>query len=1046
MKVKRIHIEEYGAWRNLDLPVSSDGLTVIYGPNEAGKSTLRRFLRDVFYGFQNQEELTDTIETRSGFAVVEYEGKEYQIARSAIGNESGYLEITGPTGEKTDQAFLDEILSGVSEDVFDSVFAVGLKELQELATLHGDEVAERVYGASLGSEGRKILTASKKAVTSKNGIWNSESNSGTLMKITERRSETIRQLRKLGDQQSMYLDLLEEHYSIEAKINDQKKRQTGLQYELNGHQFLARVWTPWNRERRLREEYNRLPKLRKLPKNALKRFDEIEMELKQLGNKREKIKAELDDLKSRILHTDQLNFYSDNGGTIQSFLNQRTWLEEAEQRYGMTSNEVDRLQKEWNEKFALLGPDWTEERLDRVNFSPALQIQLNDAARRYQSALGQRSRHQKKYKKLSAKAGVREKQLISAVKQLRIQSLPAGIRETKDRIALLERRAALRLNEQELANKQKFSQSLVSTIETKKPIIPEFFNSLVVAWIVLSLICSVAGYVLETPPAILVGIILAMMGVAYFFVAKAIEIQSRKKKTETTHQSLFTQNDHLSLNSVRNELFQLDEQARFNDGPVLGDAEALNRAYQLLAELHKLEEEDKSIQEMRRSLSLARSNRAKYQTKVNDARQKWCDLLKQIGFVETLKTKDALLTWQLAFDAYQARENLRRAKDSLDYQGEDINAFRNRISQFGQSYLTDSNADWDVNSLLSQWEVDLQGYQSEKEKQTSWKKQISRLRKESNTLTRQINLYRRKRKSLLAAAKVKSRDELEEFLSLRIRRRQLKEELELAVLEVQEVASSEPNLAVVEEDLLAYDAAKNREHIELLSMELEDLVKDLQTSHATLGRIHRDMEALETDRSEVELRFQRQKTDDELVEETEKWLGASLAGESVSHLRQHYEKSSQPKTLKNASWYLNRLTKGSYKSVWTPLGARELRVEHDDDSNYDVSQLSDGTREQLFLSIRLAMIEEMTQKGVELPVILDDIFVNFDHKRTKAAVSALIDFAEKGQQIFMFTCHEHLAKQFDKKGVEPIQLPDRIKNRLESRIVDEQAFEEKTTK
>ena len=55
MKLERIHIERFGAWQNLDLPVDSEGISVYYGLNEAGKSTLMRFVRGVLYGFRRGE-------------------------------------------------------------------------------------------------------------------------------------------------------------------------------------------------------------------------------------------------------------------------------------------------------------------------------------------------------------------------------------------------------------------------------------------------------------------------------------------------------------------------------------------------------------------------------------------------------------------------------------------------------------------------------------------------------------------------------------------------------------------------------------------------------------------------------------------------------------------------------------------------------------------------------------------------------------------------------------------------------------------------------
>ncbi|MFO0425977.1 MAG: ATP-binding protein, partial [Planctomyces sp.] len=88
-----------------------------------------------------------------------------------------------------------------------------------------------------------------------------------------------------------------------------------------------------------------------------------------------------------------------------------------------------------------------------------------------------------------------------------------------------------------------------------------------------------------------------------------------------------------------------------------------------------------------------------------------------------------------------------------------------------------------------------------------------------------------------------------------------------------------------------------------------------------------------------------------------------------------------------------------------------------------VEQLSGGTREQLFLSIRFALVREFARRGVELPLVMDDLFVNFDQERTDAAADCLIEIAAEGQQVLFFTCHEHLAHLFQKKHIEPLWLP-----------------------
>jgi hypothetical protein len=120
---------------------------------------------------------------------------------------------------------------------------------------------------------------------------------------------------------------------------------------------------------------------------------------------------------------------------------------------------------------------------------------------------------------------------------------------------------------------------------------------------------------------------------------------------------------------------------------------------------------------------------------------------------------------------------------------------------------------------------------------------------------------------------------------------------------------------------------------------------------------------------------------------------------------------------------MHRMTSGRYHRIWAPLGEDYLCIDDEYGQTFRVEQLSGGTREQLFLSIRFALVREFARRGVELPLVMDDLFVNFDQERTEAAADCLLDVAKDGQQVLFFTCHEHIAHLFQKKNVEPLWLP-----------------------
>ena len=86
--------------------------------------------------------------------------------------------------------------------------------------------------------------------------------------------------------------------------------------------------------------------------------------------------------------------------------------------------------------------------------------------------------------------------------------------------------------------------------------------------------------------------------------------------------------------------------------------------------------------------------------------------------------------------------------------------------------------------------------------------------------------------------------------------------------------------------------------------------------------------------------------------------------------------------------------------------------------------LSSGTREAVFLSLRLALVADFARRGIVLPLILDDVLVNFDRLPRTNAAHVLLDFADHGHQVLMFTCHEHIVELFTGAQVEIRYLSD----------------------
>ncbi len=113
-----------------------------------------------------------------------------------------------------------------------------------------------------------------------------------------------------------------------------------------------------------------------------------------------------------------------------------------------------------------------------------------------------------------------------------------------------------------------------------------------------------------------------------------------------------------------------------------------------------------------------------------------------------------------------------------------------------------------------------------------------------------------------------------------------------------------------------------------------------------------------------------------------------------------------------ASQYVQRLTDGECRSVSAALPDRILvRTVHTGE-DLTLPQLSRGTRDQVGLALRLALIQVRSETQGYVPLILDDVFVTADDARAQAAVKLLTEMAQQGHQIIVFTCQKDVRDLF----------------------------------
>ena len=150
----------------------------------------------------------------------------------------------------------------------------------------------------------------------------------------------------------------------------------------------------------------------------------------------------------------------------------------------------------------------------------------------------------------------------------------------------------------------------------------------------------------------------------------------------------------------------------------------------------------------------------------------------------------------------------------------------------------------------------------------------------------------------------------------------------------------------------------------------------------------------------MELDAQRQQLTDRLDMLEAEYDALEVALTALGKANEQLQSRFSPRLTELAADYLGRLTDGAYTSLVLERDLGASLYPSDNPASRDAAFFSGGTRDQLYLAVRLA-VSQLLCPGT--PLILDDALVRFDDERMKAALRVLQQEAET-RQVLLFTC------------------------------------------
>jgi uncharacterized protein YhaN len=231
------------------------------------------------------------------------------------------------------------------------------------------------------------------------------------------------------------------------------------------------------------------------------------------------------------------------------------------------------------------------------------------------------------------------------------------------------------------------------------------------------------------------------------------------------------------------------------------------------------------------------------------------------------------------------------------------------------------------------------------------------------------------------------------------------------------------NVVRIRDELEAKDGKEGRElddrEIARLEAEREALQEEIEGIRAEVGALRERLDHLAEGVTPDILDGEIQLLEEEMVRVVRERDRLHVLSRLLIRAEGRFRDEHQPDLLRRAEDHLARITRGRYSRLVLEDGDRgsifHLHAPHLPHVLPVEPPLSTGTREQVYLALRLAIVDHLDEGREPLPLFLDEVLVNWDRDRRERGLEVLAGMAEE-RQIFLFTCHPGLAREVEERG------------------------------
>ena len=1043
MRITSLYIDGFGRFVDRSFGPLERRVTVFYGPNEAGKSTLLEFIRRVLFGFPDGRSRGNPYPPLAGgrhggrVTIATDAGEIITIDRTS-GRGDGPVSITTDVGETLPNGELPTLLGNHSRSVFQNIFAFTLEELNDESLLNDDSVNLQIYSAGIGA--MKLPAALATLERQKREIFVPRGSGQSVPKIASEIERTNSELQRIAGYATEYRRQSERLAEIDRGLGDVGQCRLRLTSEKERHENLGRVWGHWNDLVNAEQRLAELSAVEAFPENGVIRLQTLEAQAEaarqELTAADERVKLIRANVDREIEHLTILERSSE----VRALDRGRSAFDQSVKDLPERRAELANKRSELESSLANLGPDWDTERLNGFDLSLVVREEVAGHGDRLLNARAAVDRSQNA---LAQEAATLAEALEDA--QHAQSEQDTATPPELDQNAIRERRRRVRQSRatlDELGRVEDRSRDLQAQVGGgpepgsaappggRSRLLPGVLGVLGVALLVAGLWLVAATTFGAAVLLVLIGAVLATIAVVWFVMGRSPDGATASYAAARIRGQISEANEQLSgiQSRIRADADALGLEA-LNYDALLEAEEGLDSADARLREWRQMEatlaQATERAERQAQRRDEAQQSGQDAQTALESEEQGWQAWLQQRGLRSTFSP-----------DAVQ---ELRTLVDLARTHHRDVVEMRNRIA----AIQTDIEEFIDIARPLAE----AHGFEAE------WSDypRVAGVADDIIDLHREVSEAARTRavdekgleeaqKDLAARGKnhqevadgigalLKS-GEAEDAEDFRRRDRVYRERAVLnatisdSLEQMQRISGPGEALEALRTALAQTDLQTIRDSVRQCDAQLEGMDAQRSELDTERGSIRTTLEGLAGEEDSSPLRLERHRLAEELQGHARDWAVRTIAESLIRQAQGKFEKERQPDVIRHAERFFLDVTDGAYQAVYSPLGSSEINV-RDSAGNIRVPQLlSRGTREQLFLALRFGLILELGQRAEHLPVIVDEALVNFDPSRGTSAAGSFIDLSETNQ-VLVFTCHPQIVDWFvdaasQRKAAEP---------------------------